>query len=66
MSIHFAQAFDRANRELLNSALKLMQVPDQLRCLILQWVETTTFHVVQDDAVSIIMGVHFGVLTTFT
>lgn len=50
VSIDFTQAFDRANRELLSSALKLMQVPDQLRCLILQWVETTTFHVVQDDA----------------
>lgn len=50
VSIDFTQAFDRVDRSLLNSALLLMKVPDTLRCLIMQWVETTTFHVVQDDA----------------
>ncbi|CAE7242286.1 unnamed protein product [Symbiodinium sp. CCMP2592] len=50
VSIDFTQAFDRANRALLNSALLHLKVPDNLRCLIMQWVETTTFHVVQDDA----------------
>ncbi|CAE7616475.1 unnamed protein product [Symbiodinium sp. CCMP2592] len=50
VSIDFTQAFDRANRALLNSALLLLKVPDNLRCVIMQWVETTTFHVVQDDA----------------
>ncbi|OLP83480.1 hypothetical protein AK812_SmicGene35742 [Symbiodinium microadriaticum] len=50
VSIDFTQAFDRVNRDLLHSALLLMRVPEDLRCLIMQWVESTTFHVTQDDA----------------
>ncbi|CAE7862461.1 unnamed protein product, partial [Symbiodinium necroappetens] len=49
VSIDFTQAFDRVDRGLLNSALLMMKVPEELRSLIMQWVETTTFHVVQDD-----------------
>ena len=48
--VDFTQAFDRVDRGLLNSALLLMEVPSDLRCLIMQRVETTTSHVVQDDA----------------
>ena len=50
ISIDFSQAFDRADRRLLVEALEFLAVPEDLRDLILRWVQATTFHISKADA----------------
>ena len=50
ISIDFSQAFDRADRRLLVEALEFLAVPEDLRDLILRWVQATTFHTHKADA----------------
>ena len=49
ISIHFSQAFDRADRGLLFQAMTFLEVPTDLQELIKRWVQATTFHIHKAD-----------------
>ena len=50
VSVDFSQAFDRVDRRLLVSALKFLEVPDDLVDVILRWTQNTVFHIDKADA----------------
>ena len=50
VSVDFSQAFDRVDRRLLVSALKFLEVPDDLMDVILRWTQNTVFHIDKADA----------------